>query len=1488
LGSIPLGSIPLGSIPLGSIPLGSIPLGSIPLGSIPLGSIPLGSIPVATLSSIVACNSNAGPNDPCQQPTLAQVPASAFTGTLAALCSSSSACTSTTLAQLLTNDSSAPTTTLAQLCQLNDTSNSQALCNEQAFQTQLSQLGGPGFGYGGTTLAQFLAALPPSILNGILLGDVLTGLLSRADYPWQDLNLQDTALQRHANNGGIATYQAAITVSAAPVTATLDVTLPPDFSYLPGSSILAPATGGSAAVPDPAVNGSALSWTLSLPIGVNSLTFKVPAGLTLGAASASATVSTTSAPAGTPVTSTVSVVDAFAPPYHSQATPQPLAPDTITIGYIPQSAMTDWFSLNVSAGQELSLSLTNLPADYDLTLYSPAQTQLQNAPVRILPPVPDPPASSNPDAATVSPVPAQDLSTANLPVYAISDNRGTADEAVNTSALTAGQYLIEISGYDGASSPDPFVLRAKLLNGAGTPTCVAPRTLSGLTPLRGMPTLPANVNTIFLANTERLAALYSTSQAQATLSAADAVASDSRDGVVGAVIPVETQGNVAADYAAWDASRCSVAAANAAVSDIAKVVDALRAAHPTIKNVVIIGDDSQIPMARVPDSTTLSNERSFAQDFIGPQNELTASLASGNVLTDAPYVNTTPLGVGSGSLFVPEIAIGRLVSTPTQIQASLNRFVSSHGTLSDGTGLSTGYDFLASGAQASAANLGLVPARQITQLVSNPNCAPQPPTVAGPAAGSVWPAGACWTSSNLSTALVNNPKLAGLNAHFDFSRLLPANGNQTGNQSTGLFQTSDLRSLVTANPGLLTGSLIFSMGCHGGLAVPQNEIGMPVDTWVNTFADEGALWVANTGYGYGDTSTIALSAQLMANLARYFDESVTVGDALTFAKQLYVGNLAVVSPYDMKAVMESTLYGLPMYRLHAAPPAPAPRSAGPATTTDPLAGGLTVAPIAVNLSVGSAPGQLGLVQSLGTSYYQINGATAGGGQIQATEYRPIQPRVTVDVTQPAASGPGLALVAHGALLTNLCSQDVVNFAPTIMRPTIDSTATEPKLTGTNVVFPSELQTVTSYLAPNGQHQQVVLVPGQFNGETSTERLFTCLDGLVYYANPSDPAAATDFVPPSIVSTQGQVVGTAASFTVSVSPGLSVEPVERVSVLYTDGGGVWTRADLTQTPSGMWSGGGPAHAGSVLAYFVQAVDAAGNVGGASDKGTYYAALPAPTVTGSVSISLPPLPASGFYAGPVMVTLTDANGATAPISYTLDGVTTSNVEPATTVTVNGDGNHILSATVAGGPVSTISIPIDAGPPEILPGMPVAGSTYLLNQTVLPSFGCTDGLAVTSCTGLVDGTTALSPRDLLPTSAVGPHTLVVTAVNAAGVQSTLTIPYTVTYGACSALNLPVQGGSQVPIALYACNAAGVDVSSGATMTAVTLDGGPVPPNQLTGDNTFLWVPSVLPKNFPTLPFLRVYAYLMKPQAVGTHTLVVTISGDPIPHTIMFNVKT
>ena len=183
------------------------------------------------------------------------------------------------------------------------------------------------------------------------------------------------------------------------------------------------------------------------------------------------------------------------------------------------------------------------------------------------------------------------------------------------------------------------------------------------------------------------------------------------------------------------------------------------------------------------------------------------------------------------------------------------------------------------------------------------------------------------------------PGLDSINAHFDFSRALPAIGNTTGDQSD-LFTTTDVRA---AAANTFAGRLLFSMGCHAGLDVNDVEVApsgvtTPVDDWAKIFADSGALWVANTGYGYGDTDTVAYSARLMAAFANGLDGSVSIGAALTDAKQTYAAGDTVLSAYDLKAMMESTFYGLPMYHLNSRPPAATPPPVPPATQTDPITG----------------------------------------------------------------------------------------------------------------------------------------------------------------------------------------------------------------------------------------------------------------------------------------------------------------------------------------------------------------------------------------------------------------------------------------------------------------------------------------------------------------------------------------------------------------------
>ena len=117
-------------------------------------------------------------------------------------------------------------------------------------------------------------------------------------------------------------------------------------------------------------------------------------------------------------------------------------------------------------------------------------------------------------------------------------------------------------------------------------------------------------------------------------------------------------------YATWNANPCSVDGANGVTAAISAVVDQLRASNPTIQNIVIVGGDDQIPFARIADGASESNERDYgAATFAGENNVEGDALSLGYYFSDDPYAANAPLGVGSATLYLPQLAVGRLVES---------------------------------------------------------------------------------------------------------------------------------------------------------------------------------------------------------------------------------------------------------------------------------------------------------------------------------------------------------------------------------------------------------------------------------------------------------------------------------------------------------------------------------------------------------------------------------------------------------------------------------------------------------------------------------------------------------------------------------------------------------------------------------------------------------------------------------------------------------
>ena len=83
-------------------------------------------------------------------------------------------------------------------------------------------------------------------------------------------------------------------------------------------------------------------------------------------------------------------------------------------------------------------------------------------------------------------------------------------------------------------------------------------------------------------------------------------------------------------------------------------------------------------------------------------------------------------------------------------------------------------------------------------------------------------------------------------------------------------------------------------------------------------------YVANTGFGYGDTDTIDLSERLYGHFASDLNSGGTVGEQWVRALHQYYSEPANYDVIDEKVMIEANMYGLPFYTFSGTPQNPPP------------------------------------------------------------------------------------------------------------------------------------------------------------------------------------------------------------------------------------------------------------------------------------------------------------------------------------------------------------------------------------------------------------------------------------------------------------------------------------------------------------------------------------------------------------------------------------
>ena len=90
---------------------------------------------------------------------------------------------------------------------------------------------------------------------------------------------------------------------------------------------------------------------------------------------------------------------------------------------------------------------------------------------------------------------------------------------------------------------------------------------------------------------------------------------------------------------------------------------------------MIVGGDHVIPFARLDDLTSRRQRDAVTRD-VRANNDALSTAGAGQMLSDDPYGDVNPVPYLNRQLYIPDLAVGRLVETPADIVATLNRFVS--------------------------------------------------------------------------------------------------------------------------------------------------------------------------------------------------------------------------------------------------------------------------------------------------------------------------------------------------------------------------------------------------------------------------------------------------------------------------------------------------------------------------------------------------------------------------------------------------------------------------------------------------------------------------------------------------------------------------------------------------------------------------------------------------------------------------------------------
>ncbi len=837
-------------------------------------------------------------------------------------------------------------------------------------------------------------------------------------------------------------------------------------------------------------------------------------------------------------------------------------------------------------------------------------------------------------------------------------NTGLTPEAIagNTWNNT-GYYYVRVSGNSGAfAAATPFSLHRTQTGNV----CQGVLTYAN----EPLPTPTATgIRTVILTDPGRIAG----SQAEKDALAAKLQALAARPEVAGTIVDLSQIARIAHLNVQADGPKVGCPyAKNLVAMALRDVVESYRGpANPDLAYVVIVGGDGTIPFFRYPDTADLAPESGYIPP-VQPGSASDASLQLNYVLSQDAYGAARQLALGVDSFPVPNLAVGRLVETAAEASGVIDAYLSgtANGVVPTPTSsLTTGYDFMAdaaddvAGSFASGIGTG-AGTRRDTLIAANGIAVTDP---------------GAWNADALRAAILGTRHdLIFLAGHFSSGAALAAD-----------FTTEMSATELATSTVNLANAIVFSQGCHSGYNLVDADgipgVSQTLD-WAQAFARKRATLIAGTGYQYGDTDLIAYSEAIYAGFGRQLlagSGPVSVGQALVRAKQAYLAINPTLEAIDTKALLEATLFGLPMLSVNL------PNGRTPVVTDTSIAN-------PTPLTGGTGP-DLGLrhdTVAVGVSGLQRHTKTLTGVDGAADQtatwytgpdgtvtkpYEPALPVIARNVTVAGQvlrgvgfRGGGYADEAGVVPLSGAAATEVNSAHTAFTSPTF---------------YPVSVARANYFDALGGGGTRLLVTPVQHRSEgaatvTSTLRLFSNVDVELFYSSETGPVSRTSA--PSILEVTAIPDGAGG---VDVAVRVVGDPAAGVKEAWVTltFGGAWTSLDLAPDAidPAIWrghldlAGRDPA----ALRFIAQAVNGVGLVNLDTNSGAFYS-LPSAPSTATPNHTTLQL-AAGNPTGGIF-------GSTAVLSATLAGASPQAGQPVaislgtTTYTVLTDASGEALAT------------------------------------------------------------------------------------------------------------------------------------------------------------------------------------------------------------------